>query len=290
MMSLIIHGGCEGKPPEYQEQALRRQGTAAAGERAAELLRQGASAIDAVECALQIMEDNPIFDAGRGSYVNMLGQAEMDAMLMDDSGHAGGVACMQNIRHPITAARKVMECTPHHLLVGMGAELFARSQGLALTDSPEAHGPAVDPETMDRLLKAYKEQAAANTHYSTVGAAARDAEGRLCAGTSTGGIPRKLPGRMGDAAIIGAGTYAAAAGAACATGVGEGIMRLGVTRRIVDGLGTGMEVEPAVHRIIEHCRTRGIVCGVIAMDAGGRTGSGHNGQFMPVWSWQDRAY
>ncbi len=282
MQSIIIHGGCEGNPVSTAEQMERNRGVEEAGTIAWDLLTSGATAEDAVQAALEYLEDHPAFDAGTGSYANLVGEYEMDALIMNSRGEAGGVACIQKVRHPIAVARKVKEHTQHHLLVGAGAQWFARLHGFAVYDVGPAAPVQWDEETAE-LLERYRRIMEQQTHYSTVGAVARDTAGQICAGTSTGGIPKKLPGRMGDAAIIGAGTYASPAGGACATGVGEGIMRLGVTRHVVQALAQDLTLADAVQSSLAQCTLDKIPCGIIAMDAHGHTTASHNGSFMPVW-------
>ncbi len=281
--SIVIHGGCEGKEVSPAEQLERTQGVEQAGIIGWEHLAAGAAAEDAVQAALEYLEDHPAFDAGLGSYPNLVGDYEMDALMMNSRGEAGGVACIQDVQHPIAVARKVKEHTPHHLLVGLGAQWFARLHGLPpFRVGPKTQRQPTDQEAAE-LLDRYLEIIENQTRYSTVGAIARDTTGHICAGTSTGGIPGKLPGRMGDSAIIGAGTYASQAGAACATGVGEGIMRLAVTRQVVQALAQGLILDDAIQNILAQCSHEGIPCGIIAMTAQGHTLAAHNGTFMPVW-------
>ena len=181
------------------------------------VLRDRGSALDAVTAAVVVMEDSPLFNAGRGAVCNAEGRHELDAAVMEGAGlRAGAVAAVARIRNPVLAARAVMERSEHVLLAGRGAEAFAGRHGLALV--PQSYFST--PERVAALKKKLKR------HHGTVGAVALDAHGNLAAATSTGGYTGKLPGRVGDSPVIGAGTYAD--NAACAvsgTGLGEAFIR-----------------------------------------------------------------
>ena len=202
------------RPGAPQRKALER-----ALDAGYEVLKLG-SALDAVTAAVVVLEDDPFFNAGRGSSFNSDGEIEMDASIMDGAGlRAGAVAAVRRIRNPILAARAVMEKTRHVLLAGDGAERFARKQGLRLEPPEYFH-------TARRLTALRKKRV---SYHGTVGAVALDAEGNLAAATSTGGYTGKMPGRVGDSPIVGAGTYAD--NRACAvsgTGLGEAFIRAAV--------------------------------------------------------------
>lgn len=174
-------------------------------------------ALDAVVAAVLVLEDSPLFNAGRGSCFNAAGEVEMDAAIMDGAGlRAGAVAAVRRIRNPVLAAQAVMEHTRHVLLVGKGAEHFARKHGLKFEKEDYFH-------TAERLAALKRNL---QGHHGTVGAVALDGEGNLAAATSTGGYTGKLPGRVGDSPLAGAGTYAD--NRACAvsgTGLGEAFIR-----------------------------------------------------------------
>jgi L-asparaginase / beta-aspartyl-peptidase len=212
---LVIHGGAgvvrRDKPGERQRAVLRR---------ALEAAYEQKTALDAVTAAVVVMEDSPLFNAGRGSCFNADGEIEMDASVMEGERlRAGAVAAVRRIRNPVLAARAVMEKSRHVLLAGSGAEAFARRQGLRLEPESYFH-TALRRAALTRNLK---------NHHGTVGAVALDREGNLAAATSTGGYTGKLPGRIGDSPIIGAGTYAD--NRACAvsgTGLGEAFIRAAV--------------------------------------------------------------
>jgi beta-aspartyl-peptidase (threonine type) len=183
-----------------------------------DVLRVGGASLDAVIATITVLEDSPLFNAGRGAVFTNAGTNELDAAIMDGALlRAGAVAGVKHIRHPITLARLVMERSVHVLLAGDGAEAFAKQQGMALV--PQSY--FYTKRRWDELQRA---KAAAKEH-GTVGAVALDEAGRLAAGTSTGGTTNKRWGRIGDSPIIGAGTYASANCAVSGTGVGEYFMR-----------------------------------------------------------------
>jgi L-asparaginase / beta-aspartyl-peptidase len=212
---IAIHGGAgvmrRDKPGEQQRAVLKR---------ALEAAHEEETALDAVTAAVVVLEDSPLFNAGRGSCFNADGEIEMDASIMDGKGlRAGAVAAVKRIRNPVLAARAVMEKTRHVLLAGEGAERFAREQGLAL-EEPSYFATEKRLSALKRNLQ---------YHHGTVGAVALDQAGNLAAATSTGGYTGKLPGRIGDSPLIGAGNYAD--NRACAvsgTGLGEAFIRAAV--------------------------------------------------------------
>ena len=212
---IAIHGGAgvmrRDKPGERQRAVLKRALEAAYAEK---------TALDAVTAAVVVLEDSPLFNAGRGSCFNADGEIEMDASVMEGERlRAGAVAAVRRIRNPVLAARVVMEKTRHVLLAGDGAEKLARRYRLKL-ESPAYFKTERRLDALRRNLKNY---------HGTVGAVALDREGNLAAATSTGGYTGKLPGRIGDSPIIGAGTYAD--NRACAvsgTGLGEAFIRAAV--------------------------------------------------------------
>lgn len=215
---LAIHGGAgdwTGQEPERLD--AQRAAMTRALETGREILARGGASLDAVESALVVMEDSGLFDAGKGSYYNRDGVPELDAALMDGKTlAAGSVASVQRVANPIHLARLVMEKTKHVMLVGAGADAFAREQGM----------PLVPPFYFfnEREWKRYQDEA--KGRHGTVGAVALDRAGNLAAGTSTGGMRSKLSGRVGDSPIIGAGTYASNESCAVSgTGHGEFYIR-----------------------------------------------------------------
>ncbi len=286
-VTLLVHGGAgtltranlsPAQELEYRDalgQALR------AGQ---SLLLRGASAVDAVVAAVSVLEDCPLFNAGKGSVFTHEGRNEMDAAVMDGAtGQAGAVAGVVSVRNPILAAQAVMQHSGHVLLIGQGAEAFAQSQGLAM-EGPEyfhtahrwqqlqaalAHQqvmldhdgqhPQGQPEPIDRK-------------FGTVGAVALDAHGHLAAATSTGGMTNKMFGRVGDSPLIGAGTYACDATAAVsATGAGEFFMRGVVAHDIAARMAYGgLSLAQATQATVrEKLDATGGCGGVIALDRHG---------------------
>jgi beta-aspartyl-peptidase (threonine type) len=250
---LIVHGGAWNIPEEYEADHL--EGVRRAVAEVFPKLQDGASALDAVEAAVQILEEDPTFNAGRGAVLNAVGEIELDAMIMDGATlNLGAVAALQNILHPVAVARLVMERTEHCLLVGAGAQHFARQMGVPAVQTEEL----LTTRELDFYLRARQDpgfrtigpfqacpqsgradSGAASSHpLGTVGAVAMDKKGNLAAATSTGGTAGKLPGRVGDSPLAGAGTYADnACGAASATGWGEAVIKTLLTKTACDLLG-----------------------------------------------------
>lgn len=226
---LIVHGGAWDIPDEYVDAHIA--GVRAAVEAVAPLLDQGMSALEAVERAVNVLEEDPTFDAGRGAFLNAEGDIELDAMIMDGRTlDFGCVAAMRNLLNPVSVARKVMNSPDFRFLVGEGAMSFARENGF--TEHP------FEDLLTERELAFYNEirnnpefsqigAFSGRTPSDTVGAVAIDEQGNLACATSTGGTPRKHPGRVGDSPVIGSGGYADnETAAASSTGYGETIMRV----------------------------------------------------------------
>lgn len=242
------------------------------------VLRLGGTSLDAVEAAVTRLEDSPFFNAGRGAVFNAEGKNEMDAAIMDGSSlQAGAVAGVHNIRNPILLARKVMTDSPHVMLMGEGAEVFAREQGIAFEDDAYFY----TERRWEQLLKARADSAdksaGLNQEYpdrwlSTVGAVALDSHGNLAAATSTGGTTNKSYGRVGDSPIIGAGTYADNRSCAVsATGTGEYFIRATVARDIcarVQYLGVSLQ-QAADEVVMGELVRMGGDGGIIAIDSQG---------------------
>jgi beta-aspartyl-peptidase (threonine type) len=236
--ALAIHGGAWNIPDDAVD--AHRRGLAPPLLAGYEALRKGASALDAVELAVRMLEDDPVYNAGRGSHLNAAGELEMDASIMEGTRRrAGAVAAIDGVKHPVSVARRVMEDSPHVLLVGRGAKQFARRAGVELctTRSLLVGRERERFEKIragDRSLVAAEFSPRARPH-GTVGAVARDRKGRVAAATSTGGTQDKAPGRVGDSAIPGSGTYADdRRGAASCTGWGEPILRAALAKTAVD--------------------------------------------------------
>jgi beta-aspartyl-peptidase (threonine type) len=272
MAVLIVHGGA-GAPSEAEH-----AGRQAAVRRALETgwAALGRGALDAVQAAVRHLEDEPLLNAGIGASLNLDGEVELDAGLMEGATlRAGAVGAVRDVRHPIDLARAVMEDGRHVLLVGAGASRFARERRI---------------ETCDPALFVTERQRAKwlASVSDTVGAVARDDDGRTAVAVSTGGMPGKWPGRLGDSPLPGAGFYADDHfGAACGTGVGEGFIRLALCHLAVLMVSRGQSAEQAARAAIGHLGSEVAGSGgLIMIDAAGRPGVAHNTPFM---AWAQRS-
>jgi beta-aspartyl-peptidase (threonine type) len=232
--ALIVHGGAWDIPDEAVEACkIGCQRALGAGWT---LLASGGSALDAVEASIMVLEDDPVFDAGYGSHLNLDGRVECDAIIMNgETLRAGAAATLQRVKNPIQLARKILEKCPHMMLVADGAERFAKEYGIKLCQPEELVSEAEQEAWM--RCKVDKHAAAHHRGHEqgTVGAVAIDREGHLFAGTSTGGTCCKLPGRVGDSPLIGCGCYAdSEAGGVSCTGYGEAIMKIVMAKTTVD--------------------------------------------------------
>ncbi|MBY0564920.1 MAG: isoaspartyl peptidase/L-asparaginase [Hyphomonadaceae bacterium] len=269
-----------------------------------DVLDRGGSSLDAVEAVIQRMEDDPLYNAGRGAVFTADGRNELDASIMDGRTRAAGaVAGVTRTRHPISLARRVMEASPHVMLIGEGAEAFARTQNLEEVDPsfffterrwraleqtlrernlPIPQRPQGAPAQRDAALEGVDDH-----RFGTVGVVAMDMRGDIAAGTSTGGTTAKRWGRVGDTPVIGAGTYAQ--NGVCgvsATGTGEYFIRLSVARSICARIELdGANVQQAVDVVIGELQEIGGDGGVIAMDRRGRIAYGMNtsGMYRARW-------
>ncbi len=315
---LLVHGGAWAIPEP--EQAAHAAGVRRALEAGWAVLKRGGAALDAVEAAVTVMEDDATFDAGRGSFLTADGRVQLDALLMDGGRmKAGGVACVERLRNPIRAARLVLEKSPHVYFVGAGAEEFAARQGMELIDNNEL----VLERERERLAAAKvrereglrdetfsgvgddKERASAAAggeglgteglgtkglatkrldSHDTVGAVALDAGGDLAAATSTGGTLNKTPGRVGDSSLIGCGCYADNLAAAVSlTGWGEPIMKLVLGKWATDRVAAGAAPEMAARDAMSYLYNRlGGHGGIILLGPDGRFGLAHN---TPAMAW-----
>jgi L-asparaginase / beta-aspartyl-peptidase len=291
---LLIHGGAWAMPDDAI--AAHEAGIANALATGYALLEKGATAVDAVEAAVAVMEDDDTFDAGRGSFLTQDGRVQMDALLMNGENlRTGGVACVERLRNPIRAARLVLDKSPHVYFVGTGAERFARQHGMALCDNMDL----VVRREQERLYKAQADELAglpdetfsgSLESHDTVGAVALDIHGNIAAGTSTGGTLNKAPGRVGDSSLIGCGCYADNLSAAVSlTGWGEPIMKLVLGKRAVDRVAAGASPDEAAHEAINYLFDRlGGHGGIILLGPDGRVGLAHNTPRM-AWGLQTPA-
>jgi len=275
--AIVIHGGAgviERSKLGPEGDAEYRAGLKQAIEAGSAVLDKGGSAVDAVEAVLQVLEDDPHFNAGRGSVFTAEGKNEMDSSIMDGSNlKAGAVAGVTTTRHPISAARAVMEKSPHVMIAGPGADRFAASVGLkqeepsffftearwqSLVKQLTKEGKPIPPRPAGvppegKMIPVAQLEESPDTHlYGTTGVVALDRQGNIAAGTSTGGLQGKMPGRVGDSPIIGAGTYASNQSCAVsATGSGEYFIRLGVAREVCNLVYfRGMKLQDAADQVI----------------------------------------
>jgi beta-aspartyl-peptidase (threonine type) len=281
---MVLHGGC-GKLQPTQEEDAHRAGIARALDSGLAASEGGGSAVDAVESAVMAMEDDPHFNCGYGSVLDFNGRVQMDAALMTSALEAGGVVNAAGLRHPIHAARLVMEETDHVLLGEPGLSEFLDAVGIDRTNDMvapnrleewkrlKAKFGSGEFEGFSRNVEFYRRAGneVSEGRFSTVGAVALDDSGLLAAATSTGGIRMKIFGRIGDSPIIGCGTYADRYGAASATGIGEQIMKLTLCRLAVFYM-RSLGAKAAVAKAVDEARERGFECGLIGIDASGGLG------------------
>ena len=277
--TLLIHGGCEGitrdkySPKSEREHLEFLRQSLAAGR---DMLDNGGHALDAVSAAVKVLEDCPLFNAGRGSVFTHVGKIEMDASVMDGENlAAGAVAGITGIKNPVLAAVSVLRKSPHVLLIGPGAELFASDQGLEKVDPSYFH-------TRKRWAEHLGTKSPGGEQYGTVGAVCLDRRGNLAAAASTGGITNKQYGRVGDSPIIGAGIYADNASCAVAcTGEGELFLRRAAAHRVCTLMEfKGASLEAAAFGVLESIRKLGGKGGVIAVDRTGQVSAAFSTQGM----------
>jgi len=302
--SIVVHGGAG----VIERPALGPKGDAAyraslttATEAGAKVLDRGGSALDAVEAVLNILEDDPLFNAGRGAVFTAEGKNELDASIMDGSNlKAGAVAGVTRTRHPISLARAVMEKSPYVMMAGPGTDAFGARVGLEEVDpsffftearwqslvkqltkegKPVPPRPAGAPPPGAAVPVALYDEPGDSRSHGTTGVVALDRQGNIAAGTSTGGLQGKMPGRVGDSPIIGAGTYASNRSCAVsATGSGEYFIRLGVAREICNLVAfKGMPIQQAADEVInKELEALHGDCGGIALTADGQTAFSFN--------------
>jgi isoaspartyl peptidase/L-asparaginase-like protein (Ntn-hydrolase superfamily) len=286
--TLAIHGGAGVRRREAmteKDEAGFRAGLAASLMAGYRVLAAGGTALDAVTAAVIALEDDPQFNAGRGSVFTSAGKHEMDAAVME--GHtrkAGAVAGIFGPRNPVLAARAVMERSENVLLIGEGATAFCRAQGLAFEDAAYFHTErrwAALQAELERLRLSAQDRRDDADRHGTVGAVARDAAGNLAAATSTGGMTAKVPGRVGDCPIFGAGTWADGNCAISATGHGEYFIRYAVAHEIASRMRIGGEkLAVAAESVVAELGKIGGSGGLVAVDAAGEAVLPLNGDGM----------
>lgn len=294
---LLIHGGAWAMPDDAI--AAHENGIRNALSTGWDILSRGGSALDAVQAAITVMEDDDTFDAARGSFLTRDGRVQCDALLMSGADlRAGGVASVERVRNPIAAARLVLDQSPHIYFTGTGAERFVLQHGMALIDNTEL----IVPRERERLMRFQQAELAghpdttfsgspgeapspsAQESHDTVGATALDLHGNLAAGTSTGGTLSKAPGRVGDSSLIGCGCYADNLSAATSlTGHGEPIMKLVLGKWAVDRVAAGSTPQQAANASIDYLygRLQGHG-GIILLGPDGQIGIAHN---TPRMAW-----
>ena len=293
---LVVHGGAWAMPDDMVDAHIRGVNNALdAGWR---ILERDGSALDAVEEAVVLMEDDETFDAGRGSFLNRDGRVQLDALIMDGATlRAGGVGCVEHLRNPIRAARKILSESPHVYFVGEGAENFAAEHGIALTKNEDL----IIPREVERLRKYQSELAGRDAKqdgndlfapdsddltisHDTVGAVALDRKRNIAAATSTGGTLNKAPGRLGDSSLIGCGCYADnESAAASTTGWGEPIMKLVLAKWTADRIAAGNLPEWSAQEAMNYLKQRvNGHGGIIVLDCEGHIGIAHN---TPRMAW-----
>lgn len=276
--SIIVHGGAWSIPDDLVDDHIR--GCESSVNAGFEELLAGASAVDAVVEAVAVMEDDPTFDAGVGSVLNQSGKVELDAIVMDGSSlGSGAVAAIQKMKNPVRAARAVMDDTPYSMLAGEGAFEFALAKGLEECTEEDL--------LVGRELEDYREFVRTGVlrtrvHFSgktdTVGACAFDDKGHVACATSTGGIPRKLAGRVGDSPLVGCGAYADdRVGAASATGWGEQIMAVVLSKTAIDIRSVRRDSNEACREAVAYLKERmNGLGGLIMVDREGGVGYHHD--------------
>ncbi|MFZ0289223.1 MAG: isoaspartyl peptidase/L-asparaginase [Candidatus Sulfotelmatobacter sp.] len=283
---LVVHGGAWAIPDDMVEAHLRgvRKALAAGWS----VLERGGSALDAIEESVALMEDDDTFDAGRGSFLNRDGKVQLDALIMDGATlRAGGVGCVERLRNPVRAARKILSESPHVYFVGAGAEQFAAEHGVPLCRNEDL----IIAREVERLREYQREEAghgnelfAPTISHDTVGAVALDRQGNIAAATSTGGTLNKAPGRLGDSSLIGCGCYADnLSAAASTTGWGEPIMKLVLAKWTADRVAAGNLPEWAAQEAMNYLKQRlNGHGGIIVLNAQGQIGIAHN---TPRMAW-----
>lgn len=271
--AIAVHGGAGGDPSKWTDaqKEARRRGMTNALQVGQTILENGGTALDAVEQTIRVLEDNPAFNAGRGAVLTSEKKAELDAAIMDGSQRAcGAVASVTVVRNPISLARSVMNETRHVLLIGPGGDRFAETQQVDLVDQDYFR---LTPDESDQSLYLTRD----GSYLGTVGCVALDQSGNLAAGTSTGGLSGKMPGRVGDSPIIGAGTFADNGTCAIsATGVGEEFIRNAIAYDVSAQMRyAGKDVSEAVKNAI-YVTLKPDTGGLIAVGKDGTISMEHN--------------
>lgn len=279
---IVVHGGAWDIPDRLVDANLK--GVEKATKAGWKVLEEGGSALDAVVAAVNVLEDDPTFDAGIGSVLTEDGTVEMDALIMDGSTlGAGAVAGVRDVRYPIRLARKVMEETPHVMMIGEGANRVATEHGLERITQDEL---VTDEAKLEFKEWSKKAEFGSSFGHDTVGAIALDAEGNIAAATSTGGVTGKRVGRIGDVPLIGSGGYAdSRVGGVSTTGHGESIMKVNLARLVLNYVEAGMGIQEAADKALGYMSVRvNGNGGLIALDSEGNIGASFTTKRM-VWAY-----
>jgi len=285
-VAIAIHGGAGTLKPELMSPERETQYRATLGQAVQaghRILATGGSSLEAVRAAINLLEDSPLFNAGKGAVFNADGRNELDASVMDGASlNAGAVAAVHRVRNPIDLAIKVMTDSKHVMLFGEGAEIFAQEHGVTLVDPSYFYTDYRWQSLQDARRRESVGVPRPADFFSTVGAVALDRHGNLAAGTSTGGMTNKRFGRVGDSPIIGAGTYADNSSCAVsATGHGEYFIRWVVAFNICNRVAAGASMQEAADAVIKGVLVEaGGEGGVISMDAGGDIAMSFNSEGM----------
>ncbi len=278
---IIVHGGAWGIPDRLVEANLN--GVEESVKAGWKVLEAGGSALDAVVAAVNVLEDNPSFDAGIGSVLTEDRTVEMDALIMDGSNlDAGAVAGLKDVRYPIRLARKVMEETPHVMMIGEGANMLADEFGLERITQEEL---VTEEARLEFEEWSEKAEYGDSFGHDTVGSVALDSDGNIAAATSTGGVTGKKVGRVGDVPLIGSGGYADnRVGGVSTTGHGEAIMRVNLAKLVLTYMEMGMHIQEASEKALGYMALRvNGSGGLIALDADGNMGHAFTTKRM-VWA------
>lgn len=266
---IIIHGGANNL---IEEDAIRKQHCEEIADKIEQLIKKGKNALDACEEGVKMLEDDPIFNAGTGAYVQIDGKCRMDACIMDSNLKLGSVIQVSNVKNPISIARILLEDDVHSTLAGHGASLLAQERGFKLQNNVTEDRLMIHLRNMRKLKNEISYKNLTDLYKSqhggklgTVGCVIRDKNGYIAAGTSTGGLETCFPGRVGDTPLVGCGNYTNKYVGVSCTGIGEKIMRVTLARNVAFHVEEGMNLKNALKRSIQELEKIEGVGGIIAI-------------------------